>query len=176
MSEVITLSTGEQETIHGTFAGAKAYIAMMFGDAYDTWRALSSDDKKKQTLASAVRYLNAQSWIDSADTFAERDAIADFAKAQYELAVLIANDPSFVAALDAGSNIRSVSAGGASVEYFAPTKAGAGATKLPTIVHRLIGKYLAASQGATSVTAYSSVGGDSSAFDSGDEYGRGDPW
>jgi hypothetical protein len=173
MSETITLSSGEQETIHGTFADAKSYIAMMYGESYDTWRTLATDDKKKQTLASAVRYLNAQVWIDSADTFAERDAIAEFATAQYELAVLIANDPSVTAVLDAGTNIRSVSASGASVEYFAPLKPGAGATKLPMIVHRLIGKYLAASQGAMSVVGYSSTGGDSSEFDDCSMYRRG---
>jgi hypothetical protein len=151
VSETITLSTSETETIHGTFALAKAYIAMMFGDAYDTWRnlaavgAVTADDRKKQTLAAAVRYLNAQTWLDDYDTFAERDAVTAFATAQYELAVLIANDPSVVTALDSGSNIRAVSASGASVEYFAPTSPGNRATKLPPVIQRLLGSYLSVS-------------------------------
>jgi hypothetical protein len=175
VSEVITLTTGESETIHGTFAAAKAYIAMMYGDTYDAWTALSTDDKKKRTLAAAVRYLNAQAWSDDYDTFAERDAVTAFATAQYELAAMIANDASVMSAIDAGSNIQSVSAGSASVSYFAPTSAGKGATKLPTIVHRLIGSYLAASS-ASSVTAYGATGNEDNPFNDDSDYDRGEPY
>lgn len=142
MSSVITLSTLETETIHGTFALAKSYIAIMYGPTYDAWTALATDDLKKKTLAAAVRYLNVQVWGADADTFAERDAIAEFEKAQYELAVLIAADPNVIALADQGSNIQSVSAGGASVSYFNPTTKNA--TKLPPILMRLIGSYLTA--------------------------------
>lgn len=147
MSELITLSTGESETIHGTFTAAKAYIAIMFGDAYDVWRnlaasgALTADDRKKQTLAAAVRLLNAQAWTEATDTFAERDLIAAFATAEYELAVIIANDPSVLGVADQGSNIKSAYASGAGVEYFNSTTKGA--DLLPPILMRLIGGYLA---------------------------------
>jgi hypothetical protein len=169
VSDTITLTGGATETIHGTYAASITYVAMMYGTAADTWTALSADNRKR-TLAAAVRYLNAQSWISSADTFAERDLIAAFATAQYELAVLIASDPSIVSNLDAGSNIQSVGAGGASVTYFAPTSAGRGATKLPVAVQRLVGSYLAAAQGATTVTAYGSTGSETSPADDCEDY------
>lgn len=147
MSELITLSTGESETIHGTFVAAKAYVAIMFGESYDTWRnlaasgALTVDDRKKQTLAAAVRLLNAQAWAEAYDTFAERDLIAAFATAEYELAVIIANDPTVLAVADQGSNIKTAYAAGAGVEYFNPTTKGA--ALLPPILMRLLGSYLA---------------------------------
>lgn len=145
MSSVITLSSGEAEAIHGTLAAARMYLAMMPGPQYDAWRALlgsgaTADDAQKRTLAAAVRLLNAQVWSPAADTFAERDAIAEFATAQYELAVLIANDPTLPTLANQGSNIQSVSAGGASVTYFNPTTRSA--AKLPPILMRLVGAYL----------------------------------
>lgn len=147
MSSVITLSSGEAETIHGTLVAARAYLAMMPGPAYDTWRSLvgagaTADDAQKRTLAAAVRLLNAQVWSSSYDTFAKRDVVTAFETAQYELAVLIANDPALPTLANQGSNIQSVSAGGASVTYFNPTTKAA--AKLPPILMRLVGAYLGA--------------------------------
>lgn len=141
MSEVITLTGGATETIHGTYTASITYIAMLYGDAPDAWSALSVDNRKR-TLATAVRYLNAQTWATACDTFAERDAIPAFASAQYELAVLIAADPGVVATADQGSNIASLGAGSASVTYFSPTTKNA--ATLPPVVQRLVGGYLAA--------------------------------
>lgn len=173
MSETITVGTGSED-IHGTYDDAVAYVAIMYGDTYDAWTALSADNRKK-TLAAAVRYLNAQTWNEDADTFAERDAIAAFETAQYELAVLIANDASIVAQLDSGSNIRAVAAGGASVEYFAPTAPGKRATKLPPVIQRLVGSYLSTS-GAVVVAGYSSNGDDTSEFDDCSGTDRNEPY
>lgn len=147
MSSTVTLSTGESEIVHGSLVAARAYLAMMPGPQYDAWRALlgsgaTADDAQKRTLAAAVRYFNAQTWAAAADTFAERDAIAAFETAQYELAALIAADPSVVALADQGSNIQSVSAGGASVSYFNPTTKNA--AKMPPVLMRLVGSYLTA--------------------------------
>jgi len=149
MSEVITLTGGATETIHGTFAAAKLYVDMMFGDEADTWRSLAAsgsltaDDRKKQTLAAAVRFLNALTWGEGYDEFDERDAVTAFAAAQYELAVLIASDPSIVQQADQGSNIASLGAGSAQIAFFNPTTKGA--ALLPPVVQRLVGSYLAAS-------------------------------
>lgn len=167
MSEVITLTGGQSETIHGTYNGAIAHIAMSYGSQYDAWTALSADNRKR-CLASAVRYLNAQNWSDDYDTFAERDAVGAFATAQYELAVVIANDPDVVTQLDTGSNIQSVGAGGASVTYFAPTT---GSYVLPPVVHRLVGSYLARSSSA--VVSISSTGCETNSFN--DDYDRNEP-
>ncbi|RPH64980.1 MAG: hypothetical protein EHM89_00125 [Acidobacteria bacterium] len=176
MSEVITLTGGASETIHGTYAAAQTYIAMSYGSTYDAWTALATDDLRKRTLAAAVRYLNSQVWNEDADTFAERDLIAAFATAQYELAVLILADASLTSSLSAGSNIRSVSAGGAGVEYFAPATLEAGtATKLPPIVQRLIGAYLG-SAGVTVIGGYSQDGDCESPFSDCNDYDREEPY
>lgn len=142
MSEVITVGTAS-ETIHGTFDAGVAYISMLYGEAADAWLALP-EDSQKRTLASAVRYLNAQNWDDDYDTFEKRDAIAAFAIAEYELAVLIADDASIVAESDQGSNIASLGAGSASISFFHPTTRGA--DRLPPVLMRLVGQYLAASR------------------------------
>lgn len=182
MSELITITGGASELIHGTFAASKLYVDGMFGDAYDTWRALAAsgsftaDDRKKQTLAAAVRYLNAQTWTAAADTFLERDAIPAFAQAQYELAVLIASDSSVLSAVDSGANIQSMGAGSAQISFFAPTSAALGtATKLPLVVHRLVGTYLAAA-GVTVIGGYGVEGDDESPFSECNDYDRGEPY
>lgn len=174
MSDTITVGTGS-ETIHGTYAGAVAYVDVMYGDAYDAWTALTADNRKK-TLAAAVRYLNAQSWNEDADTFAERDAITAFATAQYELAVLIASDPSVTQSLTQGSNIASMSAGSASLTYFAPTTLEQGtATKLPVVVDRLVGEYLATSS-ATVIGGFGNEGDEDSPFSDCEDYERSGPF
>lgn len=179
MSETITVGTGS-ETIHGTYDDAVAYVDIMYGDAYAVWSALTPDNQKK-TLAAAVRYLNAQTWNEDADTFAERDALEDddgraiFEIAEYELAVLIASDASILQALDSGSNIRSVEAGGASVEYFAPTQPGRRATKLPPIIQRLVGTYLSVSSTVV-VAGYANTGNCESEFSECSETDREDPY
>lgn len=144
MSETITVGTGS-ETIHGTFAGAKAYVAIMFGETYDAWTALVDDDQKK-TLAAAVRFFNAQVWQDDYDTFAKREASAAataFANAQAELAVLIKDDPSVILQADQGSNIQSLNAGSAGITFFNPTTKNP--QRLPPVLMRLVGQYLSAS-------------------------------
>lgn len=141
MSETITVGTGTED-IHGTFAGAQAYVAIMFGDTYDAWTDLT-DDQQKKTLAAAVRFLNRQNWAADYDTFAERDAVAAFATAQYELAVMIADDPTVIQAADQGSNIQALNAGSAGITFFNPTTDGA--DPLPPVLMALLSGYLAAS-------------------------------
>lgn len=177
MSELITLSTAQTETIHGSFAGAKSYIAMTYGATYAAWMALvgvggAVDDPKKQTLAAAVRYLNGLGWGDAAATFALREAIVDvdgrpvFALAEYELAVLVSDDPDITGNVDQGSNVRATGAGAARVEFFNPSSASQGnASVLPPIVDRLIGKYLAA-RSSSSSGGVSSGGSECPAFGS----------
>lgn len=176
MSETITLTTGQTAEIHGTFDAAEEYLGIMYGDTYDTWNALS-DDNKKKTLAAAVRYLNAQQWSDDADTFAERDAITEFATAQYELAVLIADDPALTQSLTSGSNIQSLNAGSAGLTFFAPTSLEQGtATKLPPIVDRLVGAYLAATSVSSLIGGYGNEGDCDSPYSDCEDYDRGEPY
>lgn len=170
MSSTVTIGTAT-ETIHGTSAAAIDYVTLMYGETYTAWLALSANDQLK-TLAAAVRYLNAQVWQSAYDTFAERDAVAAFETAEYELAVLIASDSSVLANADQGSNIQSVGAGGASVSYFNPTTKNA--PKLPPVAMRLVGQYLASSSGAVSGSYVS--GSDTNPFSDCEDYDRGEPY
>lgn len=176
MSELITLTSGASETIHGTYAGSIAYVAMVSGAAADAWTALTADARKR-TLGTAVRYLNAQTWIATANTFALRDAIVAFTTAQYELAILIAADPGVTSNVDSGSNISSVNAGGAGVTFFNPTSARAGtATRLPPLVQRLVGAYLAASAAISSIVGgFGQTGSDTGPMHDCVDYDRTEP-
>lgn len=173
MSSVITLSTGQTETIHGTLTDAEDYILMQYGPTYTAWSALGPDDKMR-TLAAAVRYFAQQVWQDDADTFAERDAIAVFEMAEYELAVMISADPSVIGLADQGNNIQSVSASGASVSYFNPTTQGA--ATFPPIVQRLIGSYLGAARTSGPVSPSGQAGSCVNPMSQCSDLDRGEPY
>jgi len=176
MSEQETLTTGETDTIYGTLAGGKAYLAFSIGDQYDAWRKLTTDDQRKMAMVSAKRYLERFAWNQvTAATFAARDAILDtdnvglFAKAQYELAALGCLDPSKLSTIETGSNIKSAGAGSASVEFFGRTSVAAGtALPLPDVAMQLVGKYLAASEAAD--MTYGQSGNCESAFEDSGEF------
>lgn len=170
MSEVLVIGTGS-ETVYGTQAGAIAYLTMMLGTRYDVWRALSSDDQKR-TLATVRRFLDRYSWIESANTFAKRDALADFVSASYELAAVCAEDPSRLTS-SGGDGVSSVSGGGVSVSFFSPESSVSGGGKLPDVVGQLLGKYLA----TVTITGGYGVAGDAvSAFDDDSDYDRNRPY
>lgn len=151
MSDALTVAgTTTPVTVYGTFAAAKDYIGSMYGAQYAAWTALTDDDKKR-TLIAALRWLEQQAWDTvTAANFTARDAIAAFGLAEYELAVLIVGDATLTQNLDTGSNLRSVGAGSARVEFFTPQSLQFGnATVLPPAIMRLVGQYLAASVAAT---------------------------
>lgn len=165
--------------VYGGLAAANDYIASSFGASYTAWLALTEDDREK-TLVGATRYLDRQRWQGTANAFDSttlafpRDGLVDRAgevapdaaqlalvsKATFELAVLVAGDADVLAAADQGQNIKAMGAGSARLEFFSPTKAANGtATKLPTIVHDLIGQWLAgASSGAAVIIGGTSTG------------------
>ena len=155
MTDVVKITgVAPDNTIYGTYALAIAYIGAMYGDTYTAWLALGAGvnnvagpgDDQKRTLVAATRFIDAITWEDAVNTQALRDAIAAFPQAVYELAVMILDDPSVIAVLDTGSNLKMAGAGGANVEFFNPTSAQAGtAQMLPPILQRLIGQYLGAS-------------------------------
>lgn len=177
MSDTVTLTTSQSATIYGTFAAAGDFAATMFGATYTAWRALQPDDQKR-TLIAATRYLDAMAWDpDTAPDFTTRDAIAGtpigpFAQASYELAVLIADDPTVLQAQDQGTNVRAVGAGSARVEFFNPTSPLFGtATVLPPVIERLVGQYLA-SASSTGGAPDGQAAGCESPFSAQSEYRR----
>lgn len=156
MSEVLTGSPAG--TIYGTYADCVVYIDGKFGDAYRTWEELDAADRKR-TLLTAAAYLNRLLWVDDYDTFSERDALQAFKDASYELGAMIAADPDIVALADQSSNLDSVGAGGAYVNFKNATSVAFGsATKLPPILQALLGDYLAGGGGATIIGGVGATG------------------
>jgi hypothetical protein len=174
MSEVLVGSPAG--TIYGTYADAVIYVDGKFGDTYRAWEALGVPDRKR-ALLSAAAFINSFVWTDDYDTFTERDALQAFKDASYEMAVIIVDDASVVAALDQGTNIARVYAGGAGVDYFNPTSARTGsAPVLPPILMRLIGAYLASTalggpQGGSSQSSCAD-----NPFDDSGEFERAEPF
>jgi hypothetical protein len=141
MSDTVSIGGGPNqisETIYGLFDDAMDYIEFALGDRYDAWRALTSDNQKR-SLVVARRYIDRLTWITDADTFAKRDAIEAFVTASYELAALAAEDSSALVTTEQGSNVQSMSAGSASIAFFAPTTG----QEMPEIIEQLLGDYLA---------------------------------
>lgn len=176
MSEVVTVSAGVAGTIYGTFAAAEAYLGARYGARYTAWLALA-DGPQKQTLISATDILNSQDWIETADTFAERDALDAFVSASYELAALIVEDEDLANVVDQGGNIQSANAGGAGVTFFAPTSARRGsAPLLPPLIMRLVGDYLAAAEALGADGGTGASGDDENPFSRCSDFDRGNPF
>ncbi len=174
MSEVLVGSPAG--TIYGTYALAEIYIDSQYGAGYRAWEALAVAVRKR-VLLSAAAYLNRQAWIADYDTFAERDALAAFPIASYELAALAASDPTVLSRLDQGSNIQSAGAGGASVTFFSPTSAARGsATVLPPILMGLVGAYLAISETAGPAASGGVSGSADNPFDGLSDFDRTGPY
>lgn len=185
MSETITFLNGAQARIYGSRAGALGYLG---GETVE-WNAVATDEGLQRLLVRASRYLDRLPWTEDYATFAARDALdlADgsvgdaafpFRAACYELARLALEDEDVLTAADQGSNIKSMGASGAEIEFFSQTSADRGtASLLPIPVANLIGAYL-------SVTALdvSAEAGDSETgtcvnpFGPCSDFDRNEPW
>lgn len=145
MGTVTIAGVAPDPEIYGAnLAAAITYITARYGPAYTAWIALSSDDKGR-TLVSATSYMDRLGLVDAGVAIAHSTVLVPVISACFELAVLIADDPDLIAALDASSNIKSVDAGGAGVEFFNPTSSLDGsASTLPYVVQQLLGPYLPA--------------------------------
>lgn len=152
-------------------AGATNYLASQFGPNPARWLALTTN-QQGQTLRQATLYIDQQAWegratgLSGADptTLAfPRDGLTfngeplssttvppEVPQATAELAMVIAGSPDVTSKADQGNNISSVAAGGGvSVSYFSPTSARLGtATTMPTVVARLLSKFLATASSA----------------------------
>jgi len=159
--------------VYGGLTAATHYLLAKIGDAGAAWRGLSADDKSR-VLISATRFIDAQVWQGTPTTPAvggttlmwPRAGVLDIngnavdsstvptnvVNAAFELAAIFADDPDIEGQRDAGSNVRSVKAGSAGVDFFVPTGAQDGsASVFPEIVERLIGQYLASGDVTASI-------------------------
>lgn len=160
---------------------ADAYFAGRVGAS--TWTA-STTLQKQQGLITAARWLDSQVWQGTKTVAAQslafpRDGLTcngvssavntipdGLVYAEYEGALSLLLDASVISSTGSGSNIKSLHAGSASIEYFAPTLLIAGLnTPLPVLMQRLAGCYLAGSVAFASTLIVASGTGDDSLFD-----------
>lgn len=188
--------------VYGGATAASDYVGAMFGDAPTSWLALSPDDQAR-TLVTATRYLDQQAWqgtatflvgvtattlqwprsgvVNSDGTAVDATTVpVAIVQAAFELAVLVADDPDVITEIDGGSNLQQIDAGGGvGVTYFNPTSAAFGsASRLPGILDRLVGRYLASPSGdaGSALGGYSGNGGCESHFDHEHSYKRWRPF
>src|SRR5690242_3602262 len=136
--------------VYGDMTGATNYLNGSSSAAAAAWRALTpGGDDQKRTLVDAARVFNRLGWEGAPTTpypgsqplahprtgLTDRDGNAmsssviatDIINGSYELAAQIAADPGVADSSSApGGNIKSMKAGPASVEFFAPGGGAAG--------------------------------------------------
>lgn len=157
--------------VYGGLPAAQHYLLAAVGDGATAWKALSADDQGRW-LVAATRYIDAQIWQGTPTGLAGGTATTlQFPRtgltnldgstldatnvpqvlinACFEMAAVLADDATVQAAVDAGSNLKSMGAGSARLEFFQPQSSQIGnVTTLPTPVDRLVGRWLAAASGA----------------------------
>lgn len=177
MTFTTQVTGGAEREVYGGLPACEQYILDMVGDGATAFRALvPAGDDRKRLLIEATRFIDRQDWVGEPN-FAgpsvlkwPRDGITDaegaavgnadqlalIEQAVFELVAILAEDNDAKSAADQGQNIKSMGAGTGRMEFFAPTKTDDGsATKLPTVLDELIGKWLKGSGGAQ----YVAVGG-----------------
>jgi len=143
--------------------GTNSYISVNDADTYfddaihgTTWEDADPTDKSK-ALVTAYRMLDrvrwagdrtvssqAQDWprtgiVDPEGNAVASDSVPQFViDAQSELALSLLSDATVQTNEDTGSNIRTLKAGSAEIEFFVPQSG----PRFPTIVHELIGYYI----------------------------------
>jgi hypothetical protein len=128
----------------------QVYADLEFADEYlggdvaraDNWEALDEDPDQGRALVTATRLLQRQSWRDGVPSLDDPPLIVQQATAL--LAADISAKPALGDSGSTGSNVKSVGAGSAKVEFFRPT-AG---TPLPQAAYDLLGDLLGPPTGA----------------------------
>lgn len=170
MAIFIELVTGDTTgfEVYAGLAFVSRYLNSSSSAAAQAFRALASDpDAQKRALIDATRYIDSYFWQGIATGLAggtpttlafPRSGLTDangaaldatnvplqVNEAAAEMAALICADPDVVTNVDTGSNVASLGAGPASISFFRPQSVADGnATALPTVIDRLIGRWLA---------------------------------
>jgi hypothetical protein len=131
----VTIS-GNNYDIYGTSAGADIYIAGKITDL--DWSGLPAT-KRAQALVSGTRLIRDYLKLKGFDLDPADAVDAKIEEANYELAFLLAFDPSVAEQSTAETNIKALGAGSARVEYFRPVAGG----RFPSIVQNLLASWLA---------------------------------
>lgn len=171
-----TVTGGTPVEVYGGLAACVGYLNGESSAGAVAFRNLDNDDERKRRLIGATRFIDRKRWkgtrngADGTTLAFPRDDLLDVDgttatnaeqlalvnQAVFELAALGAADPDVFSTADQGENIKSMGAGSAKLEFFSPTSPARGtASVLPTVIHELIGQWLA---GGTAVIGLS-VGG-----------------
>lgn len=157
--------------VYGGLTACTHYLLASGDDGAVAFRAAAADDQKR-ALVGATRYIDGFFWSGVATGLAggtpttlqfPRSGLTDaygaaldatnvpsqVVSAAFEMAAILVVDPTAASNADQGSNVASLGAGPASLSFFRPTSAQLGtASVMPTVVDRLIGRWLASSQAA----------------------------
>lgn len=152
--------------VYGGVTACTAYLSLSSSAGAVAFRALAPDDQAR-ALIDATRYLDAYGWpgapttpavggttlqwprtgvyrIGTDGTLTAVDSTTvpiEIVDAAFEMAAIIAADPSAFSLTDQSSNIQSLRAGSAGITYFDPTSTRDGTARvLPTVVDRLVGR------------------------------------
>lgn len=167
--------------VYAGLAFVQHYLGGSSSAAAQAFRALGvGSDAQKQRVIEATRYVDQNYWQGTATGLAggtpttlafPRSGLTDVNgaaldptnvpkevnEAVAELAALIALDPDTANNVDTGSNVSSLGAGPAQISFFRPQSVHDGnATVLPTLVDRLIGRWLAGAGAKISVGGFAS--------------------
>src|ERR1043165_1320034 len=158
-TELVSGATTPRE-VYGGLTAAVDYLAASADDAAAAFRAPDTDGQKR-ALIGATRYIDSFYWLGVATGLAggtpttlqfPRTGLTDtqsqpldatnvppqVVNAAFEMAAILAADPSAASNVDQGSLVSSLGAGPASLSFFRPTSVQAGnATVLPTGGDRL---------------------------------------
>jgi hypothetical protein len=175
----VEINGGAAVEVYAGLDKVDAYLNNSSSKGAIAYRALTAgSDDRKRLIVDATRMVDRHRWQGTANGLdgttlafprddielegaaaSDADQLALVEDAVAELVAILAVKSSTYSQADTGSNIKAAGAGKARVEFFGPTRTKDGsATKLPTVVHDLIGMWLA----SQSPGAVGSIGGASS--------------
>ncbi len=195
-----TITGGTAIEVYGGLTACDAYLLAAIGDGADAYRALTAGgDDRKRLLITATRTIDSYDWLGVATleggttlqfprsgltktdgtAMSSAEQLALVSRAVFEFVAILADDPAAASAVDTGSNIQRVDAGGGvGVSFFAASsQQGGNATRLPTVVHRLIGRLLGGGAAASAADGgYGQSGACVSSFSDYSDYDRNEPY
>lgn len=175
----VEINGGAAVEVYAGLAKVDAYLNNSSTKGAIAYRALTAgSDERKRLIVDATRLVDRHRWqgtangLDSTtlafprddieidgEVASDADQLALVEAAVAELVALLAVKASTYSQADTSSNIKAAGAGKARIEFFGPTRTKDGsATKLPTVVHDMIGMWLASQAAGGGV----SIGGTSS--------------
>jgi hypothetical protein len=167
--ETVTIS-GNTYSVYGLgntdpVGDADEYFAARLGAT--SWTGATADEKA-QALVTAVRFLDRGATWSGEQTdpttpqplqwprdgaLYRGEAVTDgttperIVLGEFELALALLEDESVQDAAGTGSNVKLAKAGSAEVQFFRPTAGETSETRFPTVVHELVGGYMAGQSG-----------------------------